>query len=134
VQVDESISNETWLIKIADKKTCANLQTCFDFTIVLPSKCAGNNRQRMNRQVLPVKQFHVGLVMCNCEDTRQAPARLALHIAVNSPDSNCFARSLPVSCPVNRCVNRYPRNVPNRQEKLAELADLHRNYVGGVKG
>jgi hypothetical protein len=72
---------------------------------VLPSKRDGNNRQRMNRQVLPVKQFHVGCVTCNCEDTRHASARLALHIAVDSPDSNCFARSLPVSCPVNLCVN-----------------------------
>jgi hypothetical protein len=53
VQVDESICNETWLIKIADKKTCANLPTSFDFTVVLPSKYDGNNWRRMNRQVLP---------------------------------------------------------------------------------
>ena len=97
MQVDESMCNETWLIKIADKKTCANLPTGFDFTVVLPSKYDGNNWQRMNRQVLAVKQFHVGRVTCNCEDTGQAPARLALHIAINSPDSNCFARSFPVS-------------------------------------
>jgi hypothetical protein len=62
VQVDESISNETWLIKIADKKTCANLQTSFDFTVVLPSRYHGNNWQRMNRQVLPVKQFHLDVL------------------------------------------------------------------------
>jgi len=60
VQVDESISNETWLIKIADKNTCANLQTSFDITVVLPARGHGNNWQRMNRQALPVKQFHVG--------------------------------------------------------------------------
>ena len=36
MQVDESISNETWLIKIADKKTCANLQNSFDSTVMLP--------------------------------------------------------------------------------------------------
>jgi hypothetical protein len=110
VQVDESISNETWLIEIADNKTCANLQTSFDFTVVLPSKYDGNSWQRMNRQVLPVKQFHVEPVTCNCEDTRQAPARLALHIAINSPDSNSFARSFPVSCSVNLCVNHRSSN------------------------
>jgi hypothetical protein len=110
VQVDESICNETWLIKIADKKTCANLQTSSDFTVVLPSKYDGNNWQRMNRQVLPVKQFHVERVTCNCEGNRQAPAWLALHIAVNSPDSKRFAGSFPVPCRVNVCVNHRSSN------------------------
>jgi hypothetical protein len=76
VQVDESISNETWLIKIADKKTCANLQTSFDFTVVLPSKCDGNNWQRMNRQVLPVKRQDTGRRRALARALRVKPARL----------------------------------------------------------
>ena len=86
------------LLKLLTRRPAPACRGSFDFTVVLRSKRDGNNRQRMNRQVLPVKQFHVGRVTYNCEDAHQASARLASHIAVNSPDSNCFARSLPVSC------------------------------------
>jgi len=130
VQADESTSNEAWLIKVADKKTCANLQTSFDFTVMLPSKCHGNNWQRMNRQVLPVKQFHVRDVAYNCEDTRQASARLALLIAVNSPDSNCFARSLPRRLVV-RSVRH--RGTTDRAESRASHSISNLSIVGTAR-
>ena len=112
-RVDESISNETWLIKIADKKTCANLQTSLDLTVVLPSKCDGNNWQRMNRQVLPVKQFHFENVNRSSNRCRK---NISCEIQPFRSGCRCYC-----SCLTFRVCRPAPNNLPTKNKMFKTL-------------